>query len=290
MRILECEIVQVVNFPHLQRDYEHELTCICSFERQSDNHQTNFQKVNKTKPKLFDEQEDSLDTYNLAVISEDVQGYMNVFVDMHRKMNKLITAISFENVPRMEEIEQEQQTLMKEAGLFVFVHQEEMIFHDLYNPVACYMKISNNQDLRLKTDCKLKGGDNDKSTSVLDMDCFALEGFLQPISSSDSGGCYFHPSQQIYQLLHGNRQGESHENHNAVEEVKHSFGLIHALEDPFAVLRETINNPNILELLRIKFICNFPKLLVSRFWNKYVQRNLVLDKILACLHWHYDFI
>jgi hypothetical protein len=33
----------------------------------------------------------------------------------------------------------------------------------MYNPVACYMEISNNQDLRLKMDCKLKGGDNDKS-------------------------------------------------------------------------------------------------------------------------------
>jgi hypothetical protein len=102
--------------------------------------------------------------------------------------------------------------------------------------------------------------------------------------SSDSGGYHFHPSQQIYQPLDGNRQGESHENQNAVEEVKHSFGLMHALEYPFAVFLETINSPNILELLRIKFICNFPKeLLVSRFWNKYVQRNLVLDKMLAWL-------
>jgi hypothetical protein len=76
-----------------------------------------------------------------------------------------------------------------------------------------------------------------------------------------------------------------------VEEVKHSFGLMHALEDPFAVLLETINSPNILELLRIKFICNSPKeLLVRRFWNKYVKRNLTLDKMLAWLHWHYDFI
>jgi hypothetical protein len=72
----------------------------------------------------------------------------------------------------MEEIEQEKQTLTKEVGLYVFVRQEEMIFHDLYDHVACYMAISNNWDLSLKTDCKIKGGDIDKSTSVLDMDCF----------------------------------------------------------------------------------------------------------------------
>jgi hypothetical protein len=129
---------------------------------QSDSHQENFQKVNKTKPELFDEQEDSLDICNLAIMSEHDQGYMNFLVDMHKKMNELITAISFENVPITEEIEQEQQTLTKEVGLYV--HQEEMMFRDLYDPMAYYMEISNNQDLRCKTDCKLKGGDIDKST------------------------------------------------------------------------------------------------------------------------------
>jgi hypothetical protein len=105
-------------------------------------------------------------------MSEDVHGYMNVFFDMHRKVDKLNTSISFGKVPRTEEIEKEQKTLTKEVGLSIFVHQEKMIFHDFYDLVACYMENSNNQDLRLKMDCKLKGGDNDKSTSVLDMNCF----------------------------------------------------------------------------------------------------------------------
>jgi hypothetical protein len=160
MGTLECEVVHAIFFPHLQEYYEHELTPLHSLVSQSNSPQTNFQKVNKAKPELFDEQEDGLDTYNLPVISEDVQRCMNVFVDMHGKVDKLITAISFENVLRTKEIEQEQQTLMKEAGLSVFVHQEEMIFHDFYDPMACYMENSNNQDLRLKMDCKLKGGDN----------------------------------------------------------------------------------------------------------------------------------
>ena len=51
------------------------------------------------------------------------------FVDMHGKIDKPIPAISFENVLRTEEIKKEQQTLTKEACLFVFDHQEEMIFH-----------------------------------------------------------------------------------------------------------------------------------------------------------------
>jgi hypothetical protein len=61
---------------------------------------------------------------------------MNVFVDMHGRVDKPISSISFENVLGTEEIEQEKQTLMKEDCLFVFAHQEETIFHDFQDPVA----------------------------------------------------------------------------------------------------------------------------------------------------------
>ena len=123
MRTLDCEIVHDVIFSHSQEDYEKELISIHSFESQNDSPQANFQKFNKTKSKLFDEQEDSLDAHNMAIIFEDVQECMNVLVDMHGKVDKPITSISFENVLRTEEIDKEQQRLMKEAYLYVFVHQ-----------------------------------------------------------------------------------------------------------------------------------------------------------------------
>jgi hypothetical protein len=84
---------------------------------------------------LFHEQEDTLDAHNMAVIFEDVQECMNVFLDMHGRVDKPIATISFENVLRTEEIEKEQQTTMKEACLSIFVHQEEMIFHGFQDPV-----------------------------------------------------------------------------------------------------------------------------------------------------------
>jgi hypothetical protein len=71
---------------------------------------------------LFDEQEDSLDAYYMAVIFEDVQEYMNIFVDMHGQEDKPIIAISFKNVLRTKEIGQKQLTLMKDACLLVFAH------------------------------------------------------------------------------------------------------------------------------------------------------------------------
>jgi hypothetical protein len=142
MRTLNCEIVHVVIFSHLQGDYEQELISIHSFESQNDSPQANFQKVNKTKPELFDEQEDSLDTHNMVVIFEDVQECMNFFVEMHGKADKTIDAISFENILRTEEIEQEQQTLMNEVFLPIFVHQEEMIFLGFQDPVAILLQSS----------------------------------------------------------------------------------------------------------------------------------------------------
>jgi hypothetical protein len=62
------------------------------------------------------------------------------FFDMHGILDKPIAGISFESVPRTEEIEQEQQTLMKEACLSVFARQEEMIFHDFQDPVAILLQ------------------------------------------------------------------------------------------------------------------------------------------------------
>ena len=72
----------------------------------------------------------------MDVTFEDVQECMNVFVDMHGRVEKPIAAISFENVLKSEEIEQEKQTLMKKDCLYVFAHQEEMTFHGLQDLVA----------------------------------------------------------------------------------------------------------------------------------------------------------
>jgi hypothetical protein len=138
MGTLDCEIVHV-SFSHLQEDYEQELISIHSFESQNDSPQANFQKFNETKSELFDEQEDA---HNMVVTFEDVQECMNVFVDMHGRVEKPIAAISFENVLKSEEIEQEKQTLMKKDCLSVFAHQEEMTFHGLQDPVAILLQSS----------------------------------------------------------------------------------------------------------------------------------------------------
>jgi hypothetical protein len=137
MRTLECEIVHDVSVSHLQEYYEQELISINSFESQNDIPQTNFQKFNETKSEFFDEQKDNLDAHNMAIIFEEC---MNVFLEVHGEVGKPISAISFENVLKIEEIEQEQQTLTKESRIFVFSHQEEMIFHGFQDPVAILLQ------------------------------------------------------------------------------------------------------------------------------------------------------
>jgi hypothetical protein len=106
MGTIEHEIVHVVSFPHLQEYYEQSLTPLHSLVSQSNNPRANLQKVNKTKPELFDEQEDSLDTHNMVVVSEDVQECMNVLVYMHGRVSKPIASISSKNVLRTKKIEQ----------------------------------------------------------------------------------------------------------------------------------------------------------------------------------------
>jgi hypothetical protein len=80
---------------------------------------------------------------------------------------------------------------MKEACPSVFVHQEEMIFHVFHDHVACYMENFDNQNLRIRMDCKLRDEDNGQSMSVLGMGCFTPVISFQPVLSSDLGGCYF---------------------------------------------------------------------------------------------------
>jgi hypothetical protein len=205
---------------------------------------------------LFDEKEDSLDTHNMVAIFEDVQECMDVFVD------KPIANIPFEKNLRIKEIKREQKTLVREACSSVLTPKKEMFPHVFHDPMACYMENIHNQNLQ-----------------------------MMPLLSFILGGCYFHPSQQIYQLLDENRQGGSHENHNTVEKVRCSLGLMHMLEDSFASFLETMNSLNIVEILGIKSIYNFPKeSLASRGWIRYVKRNQVLDNMLTWLHWHFDFI
>jgi hypothetical protein len=63
--------------------HEKEVISIYSLEIQSGCPQTNFQKLNETTSELFDEQEDKLGAYYMAVIFEDVQEYMNIFYYIH---------------------------------------------------------------------------------------------------------------------------------------------------------------------------------------------------------------
>jgi hypothetical protein len=65
---------------------------------------------------------------------------------------------------------------------------------------------------------------------------------------------------------------------------------MYVLEDPFVVLLEMENNPNVFNFLRFEFIDKFLKdLSINRLWSKHVQRKKKLDKMLAWLHWNFDF-
>jgi hypothetical protein len=137
--------------------------------------------------------------------------------------------------------------------------------------------------------CNLRNEDDDKSTPILDMDCFLLGVSFQPTLSFDSKNCYLQQSQHIFQPLSGNQQGKSPKNKNAMEEIKHDCCFMHVLEDPFAVLLETMNSPHNFEILIFEFVYNFAnELSMSMIWNKHVQSKQAVDEMLAWMHWHFN--
>jgi hypothetical protein len=65
---------------------------------------------------------------------------------------------------------------------------------------------------------------------------------------------------------------------------------MYVVEDPFAVLLEAENSPNVFNFLRFERIDKvLNDLSVNGLWSKNVQRNQKVDKVLAWLHWNFDF-
>jgi hypothetical protein len=172
----------------------------------------------------------------------------------------------------------------------VISEEDQQPSHTFNDPFVDYMESCFSSDLQPVINYQLGNKYDGKSTSVLDMDCLPLGVSFQPTLSSDSEDCYFQQSPHILQPFCGNQQVELHENKDAVEGVKHDCCFMHVLEDPFAVLLEAVNNPNVFNFLRLEFIDKFlNELTVNKFWRKHVQRKKKVDKVLAWLHWHFDF-
>jgi hypothetical protein len=167
----------------------------------------------------------------------------------------------------------------------VINEEDQQPSHTFNDHVVDYMGGYFSSDLQAVINYQLGNKYDGQSTSVLDMDCFPLEVSFQPTLSSDSEDCYFQQSQHIFQPFCGNQQVELHENKDAVEGVKHDCCFMYVMEDPFAVLLEAENNPNVFNFLRFEFIDKFLNdLSINRLWSKHVQRKKKVDKVLAWLH------
>jgi hypothetical protein len=176
-----------------------------------------------------------------------------------------------------------EKTLVEEACSSVLTPEKETFFHMIHDPKTHYMEKVYNQNLPIIVDCN-------KSMSVSNMSLFTPDDVLQPWFPYDSRNSYYQTSQQICQFFNRSQQVESPENKNAVEGVKHDDCFVHILEDPFVILLEEMNSPNVFNFLRFGFMDEFlNELSVSRIWSKLVQSKQTVDKMLAWLHWNFDF-
>jgi hypothetical protein len=119
---------------------------------------------------------------------------MNVLVDMYRRVDRLVDVIPSENIPKIEEMKQEQKTLVKEACFSVLAPKNETFFDMFHDSMARYMDFFYNQDLQRIVGCKLKDKGRDKLVSVLNMGRFTPDNVLQPWLSYVSRNYYFQTS------------------------------------------------------------------------------------------------
>jgi hypothetical protein len=172
----------------------------------------------------------------------------------------------------------------------VISEEDQHPSHTFNDPIVDYMEGYFSLDLQLVINYQLGNKDDGQSTSMLDMDFLPPGVSFQLALSSDSEDFYFQHSQQIFHPLCGNQQVELHENKDVVEGVKHCCCFMHVFDDPFAVLLEAINNPNVFDFLRFEFVDKIlNELSKNRLWSKHVQRNKTVDKVIAWLHWNFDF-
>jgi hypothetical protein len=129
----------------------------------------------------------------------------------------------------------------------------------------------------------------DYNESMSAPNLFTSDDVLQPWSLYDSGNPYYQTSQQLCQFFRSQRV-ESPKNKNTMGGVKHDDCFTHILEDPFAILLEEMNNTNVFNFLRFGFMdVMLNELAVRWIWSKLVQSRQTVDKMLAWLHWHFDF-
>ena len=112
---------------------------------------------------------------------------MNVFVDMHGRVDKPIASISFENIPKIEEMKQEKKILVKEACFSVLPPEKETFFHVFHDPMAHYVEFFYLQRI---VGYRLKNKRSNELVSVLNMGHFTPDNVLQPWLSYVSGNYY----------------------------------------------------------------------------------------------------
>jgi hypothetical protein len=70
----------------------------------------------------------------MSIIFEDIQGCTNVSIDMHGKVDEPIAAISFENTFNIEEVEQEEKTLVRGTYFSILTSKKEIFPHYFMTP------------------------------------------------------------------------------------------------------------------------------------------------------------
>jgi hypothetical protein len=150
-----------------------------------------------------------------------------------------------------------------------------------YDPVACYMDDFSSQNFHPLISCEsVNEGDRElvSQPSML---------FLQKVVSLQ----HFYEN---FQPLFDNHQLGFHENKRAVGGLIQNEINVHPYEDPFVASLELVSGPNFSYFVNIEFVFKFlDELPLSEVFflsmNKDMQEVQPMKKMLAWLHWIFDF-
>lgn len=122
-------------------DDMHKVVCIrsISVQNQDDNPQ---EKIPKIISDLFNKKKNIFDTHNMDVMSEDVQGCMDGFVDLHEREDNFIIVFLFDDVLGIKDIGQKKPSIMNEFNSHGFNHQEKVFFHGFQDPMVSLFQSS----------------------------------------------------------------------------------------------------------------------------------------------------
>jgi hypothetical protein len=185
---------------------------------------------------------------------------------------------NFETINEVEKCGLMQSHLDSMGKIDNELQKSPLVFHD---PVVDYIEDINSQNLQLLAN--YQSGNKDDKDLV-----------LQTTSFSCSTRVSLQRFYEDFQYFHDNHQWDLHRVKNAVEGLIQDGCFMHYFQDPFVVFLDSTSRLKLLNFVKVESVRKFLlKMSSNRFLFLFLEECMqgieFVDKVLAWLHWIFDF-